>query len=59
MILLLGVGQSFIDAYYAKMNQGQDVEFADMGVMLVVAIILLFWLRKCLLWSVASLRGLL
>ena len=46
MILLLGVGQSFIDAYYAKMNQGQDVQFADMGVMLVVAIILLFLVEK-------------
>ena len=46
MILLLGVGQSFIDAYYSKMNQGQDVEFADMGVMLVVAIILLFLVEK-------------
>ncbi len=46
MILLLGVGQSFIDAYYAKMNQGQDVQFADMGVMLVVAIILLYLVEK-------------
>ena len=46
MILLLGVGQSFIDAYYAKMNQGQDMNFADMGVMLVVAIILLFLVDK-------------
>ena len=46
MILLLGVGQSFIDAYYAKMNQGQDVQFADMGVMLVVAIIFLFLVEK-------------
>ena len=46
MILLLGVGQSFIDAYYAKMNQGQDMQFADMGVMLVVAIILLYLVEK-------------
>ncbi len=46
MILLIGVGQSFIDAYYSKMNQGQDVEFSDMGVMLVVAIILLFLVEK-------------
>ena len=46
MTLLLGVGQSFIDAYYAKMNQGQDIQFADMGVMLVVAIILLFLVEK-------------
>ena len=46
MILLLGVGQSFIDAYYSKMNQGQDIEFSDMGVMLVVAIILLFLVEK-------------
>jgi len=46
MILLLGVGQSFIDAYYAQMNQGQDIQFEDMGVMLVVAIILLFLVEK-------------
>ena len=46
MILLIGVGQSFIDAYYSKMNQGQDIEFSDMGVMLVVAIILLFLVEK-------------
>jgi type IV secretion system protein TrbL len=46
MILLLGVGQSFIDAYYSKMNQGQDIDFSDMGVMLVVAIILLFLVEK-------------
>ena len=31
MILLLGVGQSFIDAYYSKMNQGQDVAVCGHG----------------------------
>ena len=46
MILVVGVGQGFIDMYYSQMNQGQDMQFEDLGVFLVVGIILLFLVDK-------------
>jgi len=46
MILVVGIGQGFIDTYYSQMNQGQDMQFEDLGVFLVVAIILLFLVDK-------------
>ena len=54
MILLLGVGQSFIDAYYSKMNQGQDIDFRTWASCWSLPLFFYFWWRKCLLWFVAS-----
>lgn len=44
MVLLVGIGKSFIDQYYAAM--GNDMAFKELLVMLVVAIILLLLMDK-------------
>lgn len=44
MVLLVGIGKSFIDQYYAAM--GHDMAFKELLVMLVVAIVLLLLMDK-------------
>lgn len=44
MILIIGIGKSFVDQYYAAMSQ--DILLKEMFVMLVVAIILLALINK-------------
>jgi len=44
MVLLVGIGKSFIDQYYAAM--GNDMAFKELLVMLVVAIVLLLLMDK-------------
>lgn len=44
MVLLVGIGKSFIDQYYAAM--GNDMAFKELLVMLVVAIVLLLLIDK-------------
>ncbi|HHS8316186.1 TPA: P-type conjugative transfer protein TrbL [Legionella pneumophila] len=44
MVLLVGIGKSFIDQYYAAM--GQSMAFKELLVMLVVAFVLLFLVNK-------------
>lgn len=44
MVLLVGIGKTFLDDYYARMSQGVNLE--EMGVMLIVVIILLALVEK-------------
>lgn len=44
MILIIGIGQSILELYYANMSGG--VEFGEMGVMLIVAVTLLVLVNK-------------
>lgn len=45
MVLLVGIGKSFVDQYYTSMDQGKLV-LNELGVMLVVAIVLLTMVTK-------------
>jgi len=44
MVLLVGIGKTFLDNYYARMSSG--ISLKEMGVMLIVAIILLALVNK-------------
>ena len=44
MILIIGIGKSFVDQYYAAM--AKDILLKEMFVMLVVAVILLVLITK-------------
>ncbi|WP_417519376.1 P-type conjugative transfer protein TrbL [Marinobacter sp.] len=44
MVLLIGIGKSFLDDYYNAMNEG--VSLKEMGVLLIVAVILLALVNK-------------
>lgn len=44
MVLLVGIGQSFLDSYYKSMSAGLNLK--ELGVMLVVALILLALVNK-------------
>jgi type IV secretion system protein TrbL len=44
MVLIVGIGRSFVDQYYASMNAG--INLKEMGVMTVVAAVLLFLVAK-------------
>lgn len=44
MVLLVGIGKTFLDDYYTRMNNGINLE--EMGVMLIVVIILLALVDK-------------
>lgn len=44
MVLLIGIGKTFLDDYYSRMSVG--VEFSEMGVMLIVSVILLMLVNK-------------
>lgn len=44
MTLLIGIGASFLDAFYAQMSSG--IDFKEMGVMVIVVIILLYLVEK-------------
>lgn len=44
MVLIVGIGRTFLDDYYAQMSQGITIK--EMGVMLIVAIILLVLTNK-------------
>ena len=44
MILLVGIGQQFINAYYAQIDA--NINFNDMAAMLVAAIVLLVLVNK-------------
>jgi type IV secretion system protein TrbL len=44
MVLLVGIGKSFVDTYYAAMSAG--ISFKELGVMLIVAIVLLTLVNK-------------
>lgn len=44
MVLLVGIGKTFLDDYYARMNAG--INLKQMGVMLIVCIILLALVNK-------------
>lgn len=44
MVLLVGIGKSFVDQYYIAMNAG--ISMKDLGVMLIVAVILLALVNK-------------
>jgi type IV secretion system protein TrbL len=44
MVLLVGIGKSFVDTYYAAMSAG--ISFKELGVMLIVAIVLLALVNK-------------
>jgi type IV secretion system protein TrbL len=43
MVLLIGIGKSFVDQYYAAMSAG--ISLKELGVMLVVAVVLLALVR--------------
>jgi len=44
MVLLVGIGKTFLDDYYARMNAG--INLKEMGVMLIVCMILLALVNK-------------
>jgi len=44
MVLLIGIGKTFLDDYYSAMNTG--VELKEMGVLLIVSVILLVLVNK-------------
>ncbi|MBU5612648.1 P-type conjugative transfer protein TrbL [Geomonas azotofigens] len=44
MVLLVGIGQSFVDQYYTAMSAG--ISYKELGVMLVVAVVLLALVNK-------------
>ncbi|WP_017170484.1 P-type conjugative transfer protein TrbL [Xanthomonas phaseoli] len=44
MLLLIGIGKSFVDQYYAGMSAGANLK--ELGVMLVVALVLLYLTNK-------------
>lgn len=44
MVLLIGIGKSFVDQYYLAMNNG--ISLKDLGVMLIVAVVLLALVNK-------------
>ncbi len=44
MILLIGIGKTFLDGYYTQMSQG--IRFKEIAVMLVVAVVLLALVNK-------------
>jgi len=44
MVLLIGIGKSFVDQYYASMSAGMTLK--ELGVMAVVAAVLLFLVAK-------------
>lgn len=44
MVLIIGIGRSFLDEYYASMSAG--IQLKEMGVMAVVAAVLLFLVAK-------------
>lgn len=44
MVLLVGIGKSFLDAYYSNMNSG--ILLGELGVMLVVSVVLLALVNK-------------
>ncbi len=44
MVLLVGIGKTFLDDYYTRMSAG--VEFSEMGVMLIVSVVLLMLVNK-------------
>ena len=44
MVLLVGIGESFLDDYYARMNEGISIK--DMSVLLIVALVLLALVNK-------------
>src|SRR5574337_835145 len=44
MVLLVGIGKTFLDDYYSRMSAG--VEFSEMGVMLIVSVVLLMLVNK-------------
>lgn len=44
MVLLVGIGKTFVDDYYAQMNA--KLQFGDLAVMLIVAVILLILVNK-------------
>lgn len=44
MTLLIGIGASFLDAFYAQMSTG--IDFKEMSVMVIVVIILLYLVEK-------------
>ena len=46
MVLLVGVGKTFINSYYSNMTTGTGMGAKEMGVMLVVAIVLLALTNK-------------
>ena len=44
MVLLVGIGKTFLDDYYARMSAG--INLKEMGVMLIVCVILLALVNK-------------
>ncbi len=44
MVLLVGIGQSFVDQYYSAMSAGTSLK--ELGVMLIVAVVLLALVNK-------------
>ncbi|MDD5367274.1 MAG: P-type conjugative transfer protein TrbL [Gallionellaceae bacterium] len=44
MVLLVGIGKTFLDDYYARMSEG--INLKEMGVMLIVCVILLALVNK-------------
>lgn len=44
MVLIVGIGQTFLNDYYSQMNAG--VRLSEMGVMLIVAVVLLVLVDK-------------
>ena len=44
MVLLIGIGKTFLDDYYSQMSRG--ISLKEMGVMLIVAVILLLLTNK-------------
>ena len=57
MILVVGVGQGFIDMYYSQMNQGQDMQFEDWASFLSLLSFFSSWSIKCPHWFVGSSRA--
>lgn len=44
MVLLVGIGKTFLDDYYSRMSEG--INFKELGVMLIVGLILLVLVNK-------------
>lgn len=44
MVLIVGIGKTFLDDYYSRMSAGITIK--EMGVMLIVAIVLLYLVNK-------------
>jgi P-type conjugative transfer protein TrbL len=44
MVLLIGIGKTFVDQYYASMSSAANIK--ELGVMLVVSVVLLFLTNK-------------